>query len=100
MKNDAFDPIRFDKQLAWSHLDSDVDGSPLTIPAGVQSWTIAIVDANGPDPVVTMSNGARTVPAPVGELFGSTQEDCDSMSHTITVDPNGNRVYVIYSTLV
>ena len=88
------------RRLEWTHLDSDVDGQVITIPVGVQSWSIAIIDPNGPDPLVTMVNGQRSVPAPVGVIEGNSENDMGILNHPIVSDANGNRLYIVYATKV
>lgn len=87
-------------QLRWNHLNSDIDGAVLTIPIGVQSWTIAIGDSNGTDIIVTMNNGTKSVPAFVGTIDGNAETNNGTLAHPIVVNSNGNRVYILYSVLV
>lgn len=87
------------RRLNWFHFDSDVDGN-ITIPIGAQSWSITILDPNSSDPIITMFNTTRSVPAPVGVISGSSESDNGKLNHVITTNANGNRLYVVYAITV
>lgn len=84
------------QDLQTFHIDTDVDGGVGAIPANVKSWSIAILDPNGPEPIITQANGARSIPPVVGSISNSVNNDEDNLTNSVSYNANGNRLYITW----